>query len=177
MKKSYKFLSLAIILGGASALTSCGDYLEKQPSNELTEEKTLGSWSMFEYFHNDTYNFLRHGANRLDGSWLDAATDLAETSFSTGGARTTFNIGNYYGGGGYSELSDTWESRYRAIRKCNRVINQMDLVPNDITKSPEQEAQDRATMMAEARIPRLFLLGDVPALRPCAYRDRGARPF
>ncbi len=53
---------------------------------------------MFEYFHNDTYNFLRHGANRLDGSWLDAATDLAETSFSTGGARTTFNIGNYYGG-------------------------------------------------------------------------------
>ena len=156
MKKSYKFLSLAIILGGASALTSCGDYLEKQPSNELTEEKTLGSWSMFEYFHNDTYNFLRHGANRLDGSWLDAATDLAETSFSTGGARTTFNIGNYYGGGGYSELSDTWESRYRAIRKCNRVINQMDLVPNDITKSPEQEAQDRATMMAEARTFRAY---------------------
>ena len=156
MKKSYKFLSLAIILGGASALTSCGDYLEKQPSNELTEEKTLGSWSMFEYFHNDTYNFLRHGANRLGGSWLDAATDLAETSFSTGGARTTFNIGNYYGGGGYSELSDTWESRYRAIRKCNRVINQMDLVPNDITKSPEQEAQDRATMMAEARTFRAY---------------------
>ena len=37
---------MAIILGGASALTSCGDYLEKQPSNELTEEKTLGSWSL-----------------------------------------------------------------------------------------------------------------------------------
>ena len=156
MKKSYKFLALAFILGSTSAMTSCGDYLEKQPSNELTEEKTLGSWSMFEYFHNDTYNFLRHGANRLNGSWLDAATDLAETSNSTGGARTTFNIGNYYGGGGYSELSDTWESRYRAIRKCNRVINQMDQVPADITKTPEQEAKDRATMLAEARTFRAY---------------------
>lgn len=156
MKKSYKYLMLAIMLGGASALSSCSDYLDKQPSNELTEDKTLGSWSMFEYFHNDTYNFLRHGANRLNGSWLDAATDLAETSFATGGARTTFNIGNYYGGGGYSELSDTWESRYRAIRKCNRVINQMELVPNDITKTPEQEEQDRATMRAEARTFRAY---------------------
>ena len=32
----------------------------------------------------------------------------------------------------------------------------MDLVPNDITKSPEQEAQDRATMMAEARTFRAY---------------------
>lgn len=150
MKKSYKFLTLAMILGGVS-LSSCSDFLEKQPSNELTEEKTLGDWRMFEYFHNDTYNFLLHGANRVNGSWLDAATDLAETSFATGGTRTTFNIGNYYGGGGAAELTSTWESRYRAIRKCNRVINQIDQVPNDITKTPEQEAQDRATMVAEAR--------------------------
>lgn len=156
MKTSYKLLSLAFILGGASALSSCGDYLEKQPSNELTEEKTLANWRMFEYFHNDTYNFLRHGANRINGSWLDAATDLAETSFATGGTRTTFNIGNYYGSGGYSELSDTWESRYRAIRKCNRVITQMDLVPNDITKTEEQEARDRAIMKAEARTFRAY---------------------
>ncbi len=150
MKKSYKFLTLAMILGGAS-LTSCSDFLDKQPSNELTEEKTFGDWSMFEYFHNDTYNFLLHGANRVNGSWLDAATDLAETSFATGGTRTTFNIGNYYGSGGAAELTSIWESRYRAIRKCNRVINQIDEVPNDITKTAEQEAQDRATMVAEAR--------------------------
>lgn len=150
MKKSYKFLTLAMILGGAS-LTSCSDFLDKQPSNELTEEKTLGDWKMFEYFHNDTYNFLLHGANRVNGSWLDAATDLSETSFATGGTRTTFNIGNYYGSGGEAELTSTWESRYRGIRKCNRVINQIDQVPNDITKTPEQEAQDRATMVAEAR--------------------------
>lgn len=147
---------MAIILGGAPLITSCGDYLDKQPSNELTEEKTLADWRMFEYFHNDTYNFLRHGANRVNGSWLDAATDLAETSFATGGTRTTFNIGNYYGGGGNDELNVTWESRYRGIRKCNRVINQMHLVPNDITKTPEQEAQDRATMKAEARTFRAY---------------------
>ncbi|MDE6096590.1 MAG: RagB/SusD family nutrient uptake outer membrane protein [Muribaculaceae bacterium] len=156
MKKSYKFLALAMIFGATSAMTSCSDYLDKQPSNELTEDKTLGSWSMFEYFHNDTYNFLLHGANRVNGSWLDAATDLSQTSFATGGTRTTFNIGNYYGGGGSAELSDTWESRYRGIRKCNRVINQMDQVPNDITKTPEQEARDRDIMRAEARTFRAY---------------------
>lgn len=155
MKKSNLYIGMVLLMGGA-AFSSCSDYLDKQPSNELTEEKTFGSWSMFEYFHNDTYNFLRHGALRLGNSWLDAATDLAETSFATGGARTSFNIGNYYAGGGYSELSDTWESRYRAIRKCNRVINQMDEVPRDITKDEETEAKDRATMMAEARVFRAY---------------------
>ncbi len=137
-------------------LTSCSDFLDKQPSNELTEDKTLGSWSMFEYFHNDTYNFLRHGANCMADSWLDATTDLAETSFATGGARTSFNIGNYYASGGARELTDTWESRYRGIRKCNRVIKQIDQVPVDITKTEEQDRTDRARMVAEARTFRAY---------------------
>lgn len=143
-------------VGMALAMTSCSDFLDKQASNELTEEKTLADWRMFEYFHTDTYNFLRHGANRLSDSWLDAATDLAETSFATGGARTSFNIGNYYAGGGWSELSDTWESRYRAIRKCNRVLTQMHLVPKNITLTDEEDAQQRATMRAEARTFRAY---------------------
>jgi len=85
---------MAVLAMGA---TGCSDFLDKQPSNEMNEDKTYADWKMFEAFHVDTYNFLLHGANRINGSWLDAATDLAETSFSTGGTLTTFNIGNYYG--------------------------------------------------------------------------------
>ena len=157
MIKNIKHIALTTAaVGMALAMTSCSDYLDKQASNELTEDKTLADWRMFEYFHTDTYNFLRHGANRLNSSWLDAATDLAETSFSGGGTRTSFNIGNYYDGGGWSELSDTWESRYRAIRKCNRVLTQMHLVPKNITLTDEEDAQQRATMRAEARTFRAF---------------------
>ncbi len=141
----------AALFGAALALTGCSDFLDKQPSNELDENKTYADWKMFEAFHVDTYNFLLHGANRINGSWLDAATDLAETSFATGGTRTTFNIGNYYGDGGASELSSIWESRYRAIRKCNRVLNDMDRVPLDITMNAEENARQRSTYRAEAR--------------------------
>ena len=102
-------LSAAFIGVAMTAFTGCSDFLDKQPSNELSEEKTYADWRMFEYFHNDTYNFLLHGANRINGSWLDAATDLAETSFATGGTLTTFNIGNYYGNAGAPELVSVWE--------------------------------------------------------------------
>lgn len=151
MKISIKNIAGALLLGSMLPLASCSDFLDKQASNELTEEKTYADWKMFEAFHTDTYNFLLHGANRVGDSWLDAATDLAETSISSSGARVSFNIGNYYAPGGSAELTSPWESRYRAIRKCNRVINDMPKVPVDITRTEEEEAAARATMTAEAR--------------------------
>ncbi len=141
----------ALLLGSTLSLASCSDFLDKQASNELTEDKTYADWKMFEAFHTDTYNFLLHGANRVGDSWLDAATDLAQTSISSSGTRVSFNIGNYYASGGSAELTSPWESRYRAIRKCNRVINDMHKVPVDITRTEEEERAARATMTAEAR--------------------------
>ena len=122
MKKTLLYGIFALSIASAT-LTSCedmfGGFLDKQPSNELTGEEVFSDWNLMLQFHYDTYNFLRHGACRINNSWLDAATDLAETSYATGGVRTTFNIGNYYGNGGASELSGTWEHYYRGIRKCN----------------------------------------------------------
>lgn len=151
MKKLIQHTISAACIGVALAFTGCSDFLDKQASNELNEEKTYADWKMFEAFHFDTYNFLLHGANRVNGSWLDAATDLAETSFATGGTVTTFNIGNYYGSAGAAELTSVWESRYRGIRKCNRVLNDMDRVPYDITRTKEQNEALRTIFRAEAR--------------------------
>ncbi|MCC8120243.1 MAG: RagB/SusD family nutrient uptake outer membrane protein [Bacteroidales bacterium] len=156
MKKTSKYFTLAVIGAAAMAMSSCSDFLDKQPSADLTEDKTLADWNMFWYFHTDTYNFLRHGAACMNNSWQDAATDLAETSFSTGGARTSFNIGNYYASGGYRELEDTWESRYRGIRKCNWVLAKMDSVPYDITKTNEENETLRSITRAEARTFRAY---------------------
>jgi len=146
----------AFIAFSGISLASCSDFLDKQPSSDLTEDKTLADWNMFYYFHTDTYNFLRHGAACMNESWVDAATDLSETSFATGGARLSFNIGNYYSSAGYRELIDTWESRYRGIRKCNRVITQIDQVPFDITKSQEDNEKLRRQTVAEARTFRAY---------------------
>ena len=107
-------------------------------------------------FHFDTYNFLRHGANRINRSWLDSATDLAETSFANGGTRTSFNIGNYYGSAGAPELSDTWESFYRGIRKCNMIITRINDVPKDADLSETQYEQDKLNYTSEARFLRAY---------------------
>lgn len=110
-------------------MTACSDFLDKEPSNELTGEQTFSDWVTMEQFHFDTYNFLLNGECRINNSWLDAATDLAETSMSNSGTRTSFNIGNYYAGGGAAELTSPWESRYRAIRKCNMLLERIESVP------------------------------------------------
>ena len=161
--KKYSIFALALAMG-AMTLTSCedafGNFLDKQPSNELTKAEVLGSFTLLEQNHNDTYNFLLHGANRINNSWLDAATDLAESSIGTSGTRTSFNIGNYYGGGGAAELTSVWESRYRGIRKCNITINTLEaenadkLRPADL--SVELFQTRKTNFIAEARFLRAY---------------------
>lgn len=159
MKKTLLYSLFALSIS-ATTLTSCedmfGDFLNKQPSNELTGEQVFGDWALTEQFHFDTYNFLRHGAHRINNSWLDAATDLGHTSFATAGTRTTFNIGNYYGGGGADELKNTWEHFYRGIRKCNMVINRINDVPKPADLADEEYNRKKTNYISEARFLRAF---------------------
>jgi len=158
MKKTIIYSLFAVL--ASFALTSCedafGGFLNKQPSNELTEEEVFSDWNLMVQFHYDTYNFLRNGACRINNSWLDAATDLAETSYSTGGVRTTFNIGNYYGLAGAPELTDTWEHYYRGIRKCNMIISRINSVPKDPSLSDTKYESDKLNYVSEARFLRAF---------------------
>lgn len=159
MKKTivYSISSLALI---ALLLTSCedmfGSFLDKQPSNELTGQQTFSNWSTTTEFHFDTYNFLRHGACRIGDSWMDTATDLAETSYSHAGTRVSFNIGNYYAGAAASELSDTWEHYYRAIRKCDMLLETIDIVPKAADLSDEKYETDKLNYKSESRFLRAW---------------------
>ena len=168
--------TILLFLLAPVCLTSCeemfGNFLDKQPSNELTDKEVFALWTNAEKFHYDTYNFLRHGAGRINRSWMDAATDLAHTSYTTGGTRTSFNIGNYYAASGAPELIDTWEHYYRAIRKCNMLLNNIDTVPRAADLSVENHERDKMNFKSESRFLRayfyweLFLrYGPVPIIR------------
>ena len=52
------------------SLASCSDFLDKQASNEMSEDKTYADWKMFEYFHNDTYNFLLHACRSTSATTM-----------------------------------------------------------------------------------------------------------
>lgn len=159
MKKTLLYGIFALSIASAT-LTSCedifGGFLDKQPSNELTGDEVFSDWNLMLQFHYDTYNFLRHGACRINNSWLDAATDLAETSYATGGVRTTFNIGNYYGSGGASELSGTWEHYYRGIRKCNMILTRIESVPKNIDLKEDEYIKHKTYIISEARFLRAW---------------------
>lgn len=156
-----KRLILTTILFFITALmSSCekmfGDFLDKQPSNELTEEQVFSSWKSTEYYYYDIYNFLRNGLARVNRSWMDSATDLAVTSYSTGGTRTSFNIGNYYASSGAPELTGTWEGYFRGIRKCNTLLARIDSVPLDADETQAGRQQNVARIKAEARFFRAY---------------------
>ena len=158
MKKTFiymAFLTLSVV-----ALTSCedmfGGFLDKQASNELTEDQVFSQWTTTRQFHFDTYNFLRNGAYRINGCWMDAATDLAEMSLSVGGTRTSFNIGNYYASGGSSELTFTWELYYRGIRKCNMILTRIDNVPKPTDLSEELYETNKMNYKSESQFLRAY---------------------
>lgn len=158
MKKALLYSIFALSIA-STTLTSCedifGGFLDKQPSNELTGEQVFSDWNLTVQFHLDTYNFLRHGAGRISTTWLDAATDLAETSYGNG-VRTSFNIGNFYGGSGASELVDTWEHYYRGIRKCNMLLTRIEEVPQNPADSEDKYNRDKKNYIAEARFLRAY---------------------
>ena len=164
MKKTLLY-SLFFLTVASVSLTSCedmfGDFLDKLPSGGLTEKEVFSDWGLMEEFHFDTYNFLRHGACRINNSWLDAATDLGHTSYANGGVRTTFNIGNYYGSGGASELTETWENRYRGIRKCNMLLERIESVPKGSDLSEEEYQRQKRQYIAEARFFRAYFYWDL----------------
>ena len=132
MKKSIIIATMA--LAALTGVTSCGDFLDKEPSNELTKEKTFSGWKTAQQFHWDTYNFLLHGALRVNNSWLDAATDLAECA----------------------EFTSVWESRYRGIRKCNMTLEMVDSVPKPVDETEELYQSERAQLISEARFFRAY---------------------
>lgn len=159
MKKTILYATFIALLSSAT-LTSCedmfGSFLDKQASNELTEDEVFSLWTNAKKYHFDTYNYLRHGACRISNSWMDSATDLAETSYSTGGTRNSFNIGNYYASSGASELTDTWEHYFQGIRKCNMLLTRIDDVPKSASDSEENYQTDLKNFKAEARFMRAY---------------------
>ena len=182
MYKKIKYSLFALMASLALTLTSCedmfGSFLNKQPSNELTEQMVFDDWSLMRQYHNDTYKYVRHGAARFSNSWLDAATDLAMTSFSSGGVRTTFNVGNYFAStrltqagliadmssvfreagfsGNNEELTGTWDHFYTGIRKTNVIINRIESVPQDPAMGAAQYETEKRNYIAEARFLRAF---------------------
>ena len=102
--KRNKIITAALITMGLT-LTSCSDWLEKEPTAEGTESVAFGNAEQFEQAANAFYNHLPSGWSFDD---YDQGTDIGITTNN--------------GAGSAPETSGTWDGKYGNIRQYNILL-------------------------------------------------------
>lgn len=137
-----------------TVLSSCSKTWEDEPLERFTDEYV---WDVHDSlgqkagdFLNQIYSYLPQGFTRLDGNYLDAATDDAISS-QPGGAVEVMASG---GISPFNNPDDNWGKMYTGIRAASLFINNIDKVPLSI-KLPDGRSM-RPVWKAEARFLRAF---------------------
>ncbi|MEJ5963854.1 RagB/SusD family nutrient uptake outer membrane protein [Pedobacter immunditicola] len=136
MKKLYILAILSIAFAACSKV-------EDGPLERITEDYAFDSKDPrgvnAEQFLNDVYRTLPDGFNRIDGDFLDAATDDAipsqvgtEIERFTKGLLSTSN-----------NPDDAWSKNYEGIRKVNLFLQKIDIVPIDVNLKATRKAEAR----------------------------------
>ena len=136
--------------------SACNDGYEKEPVERFTLDylfsKVDSAGIQSRYFLNNIYlEHLNSGYNRVDGDFLDAASDDAISINNTDPTVYKLLMGRY---SAVSRLADMeWGDYYQGIRKANILINNIDVVPFNIkyVNALGEKKPLNYTMKAEAR--------------------------
>ncbi len=152
---SKRYILLFILIGFLFIFQACedmfGDFLDREPSSQLTPEEVLEDFDQMEFYHLNIYSYLGNNLNYINSSWIDAASDLGETSYFWGGTNLSLNVGNYFSSSGAQETINPWAHYYRGIKKVNKyleVIPDVPLLPDETVESRNEVVSRRN---AEAR--------------------------
>ena len=140
MKNNLKIILTILIMG--QFFVSCSDFLDQQPNSAMSEEDVFTDPTRFRRFVNDTYSFLTHypgrgeygacsygGLGRIGLASFDAITDLAKCS-NPSTPSSPWAMGDWTDSklGVKQELIYPYTEGYRAIRKCNLILENIDRV-------------------------------------------------
>ena len=136
--------------------SACNDGYEKEPVEQFTLDylfsKVDSAGIQSRYFLNNIYlEHLYSGYNRINGDFLDAASDDAISINNNEPEAYKLLVGRY---SAVSRLTDMeWGEYYQGIRKANILINNIDVVPFNLTyiNALGEKKTLNYTMKAEAR--------------------------
>ena len=136
--------------------SACNDGYEKEPVEHFTLDylfsKADSAGIQARYFLNNIYyEHLPSGYNRINGDFLDAASDDAISINNNEPEIYKLFMGRY---SAVSRLTDMeWGGYYQGIRKANILINNIDVVPFNLTyiNALGETKPLNYTMKAEAR--------------------------
>lgn len=133
MKLKYIFLIIPSLLIGMM-LASCEDYLDKQPTGDLTLDDVFANRAYARGYLNNIYAYLPTESNVCDmwtGSYFNANPFVAgsdEMEIAFGGSYThEMNSGSWNSTN--ITACDIWGESYKAIRECNIMLDHIDNVP------------------------------------------------
>jgi len=128
MKQKIIYLLTVIAM---TCITSCADYLDKMPDEDLTLEQTFAQWKYAEQFLTQVYSYLPeeiHGNDDISRNPFDAAADEMELVW-------TYPYSNVMNTGGWNATNvsrtNMWENNYIAIRKANIFLANIANTPKD----------------------------------------------
>ena len=136
--------------------SACNDGYEKEPVEQFTLDylfsrvDSAGVQSR-RFLNNIYYEHLYSGYNRVDGDFLDAASDDAVSVNNNDPAVYKLLVGRY---SALTRVTDMeWGEYYQGIRKANILINNIDVVPFNMkyTNALGEVKTLNYTMKAEAR--------------------------
>ncbi len=136
-----KRFKIYILLLSLCAFTSCSDYLEIAPRDQISDASVWTSSEQADLFLNDIYQQLPSVLNRFDPweNWSDDAMDGIDAAES----RHVYALSAYTP----SNIETQW-SRYSHIRKCNLFLDRV-----ESSNLPEEWKKVRS---AEARFLRAY---------------------
>jgi hypothetical protein len=138
-----KYLIYTFLLLWVISLSSCEEYLDKAPSSDLPESAVFSDARLFKEYVDGLYIYLWYspadswaaysfgGFCSMQMSNIEDATDLSDGARNDAGPRASLNMGNWFAGQGVqAEVDWPWEGSYKAIRICNRILDNVDVVEN-----------------------------------------------
>jgi len=180
--KQNKWLAFFVGIIGICFLNACTDSYESLPVDQFTEDyvfsKTDSLGTSARSFLYGIYNLLRNGHNGVGGDYLDAASDDAVSIKQNDPDVYKLAVGRYTAANRVN--SDMgWGDYYAGIRKANIIINNIDVVPFNMTfvNFNGEVKPLNYTVKAEARFLRTYFYfelvkryGGVPLVGDVVYK-------
>lgn len=136
------FIYIAICAASLFGFSSCSDFLDRIPTDELSDGSFWKTPNDAKMFVADIYRQILPGANSgdIDG---DIESDNAVHGIKWAAGEVSLGI--------YDPAKMGWSGDYKAIRACNVLLEKINLIPD------YEDQKDKEAVMGEARFLRGFI--------------------
>ena len=127
--------------------TSCDDFLERAPGDNMTEEELFSKIETAERYLNNLYIYIpdfQCNTEDLSGRYkLGGATDEIGFQQASGYVSSPFDINTGSWNPSQMPLERNWRDYYGCIRRCNIFIRNYDLIPEDLSTGGSSNRRER----------------------------------